>query len=230
MFRVYLSPSNQEHNVGVEGYNEETNMHLLAERVKYYLKAQKVFEVFISLSAYTLEQVVNDSNKHVVDIHLCLHSDATGTSAPGGGTTVFSYDDSGKGHGLAEFLYKYVAPLSPSPDHGIKSRPSLYELRATKAPAALIENFFHTNATEVAHFKDNIDAYAQALAKAVCEYFEVHFTLPVVSSGTTTVPTYKLEGVTYLRDKGYIDGDHDPLEKLDMGTFGKIIKNMEKGR
>jgi N-acetylmuramoyl-L-alanine amidase len=230
LFRVYLSPSNQEHNVGVGGYNEEVSMHQLAERVKYYLKVQKTFEVFLSRPEYTFEQVAIDSNSIVVDIHVCLHSDATGTSAPGGGTTAFSYGQSGKGHGLAELLYKYVAPLSPSPDRGVIARPGLYELRHTKAPAALIENFFHTNAEEVAHFNANIDAYAQAIAKAICEYFAVPFNLPVISSGTTTVPTYKLEGVTYLRERGYIDSDHDPLEKLDIGTFGKIIKNMEKGR
>lgn len=229
MYKIYLSPSNQQDNNGANGYNEEKGMHYLASLVKPRLESQG-FTVFISDPSFTLEQVVNDSNDKGVDLHVCLHSDATGTNEPGGGTTSFSYSDNGDSRKLALLLYKYIAPLSPSNDHGIQSRPGLYELKHTKAPAALIENFFHTNAQEVEHFRANIDKYANAITLAVCEYFEVPYkeNTPVpqpVPQPVPTTPNYKEEGAQWLYDHGYTKDKHNPLETLDVGTFGKILQH-----
>jgi N-acetylmuramoyl-L-alanine amidase len=233
MNRIYLSPSNQQENIGVSTYGtEESEMYKLANRVKYFLSQTKQFEIFMPQPEYTLEQVTKDSDSLAVDIHVCLHSDATGTNEQGGGTTVFSYDtnDSHNGHRLADLLYKYVAPISSGKDHGVIARPTLFEIRATKASSALLECFFHSNIEEVEYFLSHVDEYARAISKAICEYFNVKFVLPVTDSGTTAIPAWKIEGAMYLKEKSYTDDIHDPLEKVDIGTLGTILRNMDRKR
>ncbi|GEM_PF-3351282 len=39
--------------------------------------------------------------------------------------------------------------------------------------------------------------------------------------------TWKEKGVDYLKEAGYIVSDHDPLEIVDMGTFGAMMKNRD---
>lgn len=173
--RIYLSPSNQEHNEGVCGYNEENAMHKLACKVGEYLTRSPMFLSKISDPGLTNKQVAEDSNEWGADFHLCLHSDADDGTGKAQGTTVFFLKHGGDGEKFAKLLYTKIAALSPGKDRGVSARPGLLELNSTDAPAALIENFFHTNVIETNHFYNNIDMYAKETAKAFYEFYEVPF-------------------------------------------------------
>lgn len=173
VYRIFLSPSNQVHNEGVNGYNEAQEMHRLAGRVKYYLDLSPMFKTKISDIKLGLDAVANDSNLYEADFHFAMHTDAGPVEAKG--TTAFIYDTGGRGEKFAKILYSKIAALSPGCDRGIIVRPGLCELRKTNAPACLVENFFHTSPEEVAYYKANFDLIAEKTAQAFYEFYGVPY-------------------------------------------------------
>ena len=45
-------------------------------------------------------------------------------------------------------------------------------------------------------------------------------------SDVKSVPEWKINGEKYLRDKGISTSQHDPLETVDFGTIGILLKNL----
>jgi len=178
--RVYISASTQKTNIGVGQYGtEQDRMMYLSDRVAYWLKTQKgKFEVFRNMPGWTLSQTVKDCNSFACEICIDNHSNAGPVGAEG--TEAFYYHQGGtvsNSYKLASLVYKRIAPLSPGKDKGVlpddKYVTSLYFVQATKPTATLIEHMFHTNAVEVADMVANVDNYAKAEAKAICEYFGI---------------------------------------------------------
>lgn len=171
--RVYLSPSNQEHNVGVGNYGtEESRMHQLARCVTG--KLLRYDGKFISRKSqpdWDMDKVCRDSNDWKSDVHICIHTNAGSSSADG---TVAFYG-SERGKKLTTCLYQYVRSESPGSDSGILPYPGLYEIRHTDAPCAYLELFFHTNKVEVDDFLKSIDAYAESIVHGLCVYFAVPY-------------------------------------------------------
>ncbi len=166
MHRVYLSPSNQEHNAGKAGYNEERAMHDLAGRVAKVLK-ERGFSVRISDPAWDMAKVCADSNAFGALAHVCIHSNA------GGGDGTVGFYGSALGKKLTTSIYEHVAPLSPGRDEGVRSWPGLYEIAHTNAPVAYLELFFHDSYAEVADYERHKDEYAAAIAEGICDWFGV---------------------------------------------------------
>lgn len=52
--------------------------------------------------------------------------------------------------------------------------------------------------------------------------------LTTVKEVVNMVPQWKVDGVNYLKQKGYITSDHDPEESLDFGELGAIIQKLDK--
>lgn len=176
IYKIYLSPSNQTSNVGVNGYNEAIEMHKLAERIKYHLCLSPMFNVRISDVKWDLEYVRKDSVNWGSSFHFCIHTDAGPEDAQG--TTIFIYGTGGQGEKFANILYPRISKLSPGKDRGIVVRPGLYELKIPGIPAALIENIFHTNLEETKHFRNNFEEYARQTALAFYEFYEVPYPDP----------------------------------------------------
>jgi N-acetylmuramoyl-L-alanine amidase len=170
--RIYLSPSNQEHNVGKGAYGtEEKQMHALAAKVARLLKARG-FQTRISQPQWSMAQVVADSNGWKADAHVCMHTNA------GGGDGTVAFYGSAAGKALTKAIYDRVAPLSPGADEGLKSWPGLYEIAHTIAPCAYLELFFHDNHAEVADYLADEAAYAEGVARGICDWAKVPWTKP----------------------------------------------------
>jgi N-acetylmuramoyl-L-alanine amidase len=195
MHRVYISASDQEHNIGVGNYGSEAGrMHPFSDRVKYWLETQKgKFVVFRNSPGWSLKQTVNDCNNLACELFVENHTNAgrkEQTAGDGGaeGTEVFYWTQGGtksKSYVLASSLYKHLAPLSPGKDRGIRpdstySGGSLYVIQETNPPASLVEHIFHTNYEEVEDFLARTDEYAKEEAKAICEYCEETWIEPAV--------------------------------------------------
>lgn len=169
---VYISPSTQENNIGVGIYgSEERRMNQIADIVVPLLKYNN-FTVYRNKPEMTLRQVVKDSNSKNVDAHVAIHSNAGG----GRGGEVFYTSSSGRI--LAADIYKYIVPLTPTSDRGIKHTDRLYEVTRTRAVAALIEIAFHDNREDARFIINNMDAIAEAIVKGICDYFNVPFRKP----------------------------------------------------
>lgn len=174
MAKVYVSPSTQENNVGVNGYGtEEKRMNLVGDVVVQLLKYNG-FTVYRNSPSMTLQQAVADSNSKNVDAHFAIHSNAANGKARG--CEVFYTSDRGKP--LAQHVYKYLEPLTPTKDRGVKRHEGLYELNKTKAVAALAEVAFHDNPEDAAFIMNNIQGIGEAIAHGICDFFGVAFKMP----------------------------------------------------
>mgnify|MGYP002344677157 CR=1 FL=1 len=169
--KVYLSPSTQEHNIGSGNYGtEEARMNQIADITQKVLQDHGV-DVYRNKPEWSLGQVVNDSNRVKPDLHFAIHSNAGG----GRGSEVFAYAAGGDGEKAAKTIYLEIEPLTPTTDRGVKFNPSLYELRNTNAPAALVEIAFHDNAEDAAWIAGKMEAIGTALAKGVLKYFGIPY-------------------------------------------------------
>ena len=174
MGSIYISPSTQENNIGAGSYGtEEKRMNLIADIVVQLLQYNHL-KVYRNRMEMTLAQVVADSNSKNVDAHFAIHSNAGGGKARG--SEVFY--TSPKGQKLASAVYKYIEPLTPTSDRGVKNHERLYELNKTDAVAALIEVAFHDNLEDANFIMNNIQAIAEGIAHGICDYFGVEFKLP----------------------------------------------------
>ena len=185
MPRIYISPSVQEHNVGVGTYGtEESRMNQIADILQGIL-VKKGYEVFRNKPTMALKEVVKDSNLNKVDLHLAIHSNATGNgpNSKARGCSVFCHRFQGTGYEFAQNLYSELSKITPVNDRGISKGEDyfgvgkhLYETAYTTAPASLIELAFHDNTDDAKWILDNMQVIAESLAKAVFK------TLPIEST------------------------------------------------
>lgn len=171
--KVYISPSTQEHNVGVAGYGtEEKRLNQIATYVMKELASHdKLLEARRNKPEMTLQQVVADSNKWGAELHVALHTDA-GPSSARGCTTLINHLGGGS-EKFAKILHKRISALTPTDDRGIKVNPELYEPRVTKCPCALIELGFHTNKDDVKWLLTHQEVIGKEIARAILEYFAI---------------------------------------------------------
>lgn len=241
MPKIYISPSTQQNNRGAGNYGtEESRMNQIADVVVPLLKYNG-FTVYRNKPSMSLQQAVTDSNSKNVDAHVAIHSNAGG----GRGTEVYYTSSNGKS--LASDLYKYIEPLTPTADRGVKQTNRLYELNRTEATAALIEVAFHDNRDDAQFIINNISSIGEAIAKGICDYFNEKFKKPGSQNSGSQKPTqgtalklYKVQAGAFankgnadklaneLKSKGYNAYVYqDKLYKVQAGAFSKK-ENAEK--
>ena len=161
---VYLSPSTQEWNKYSTQVptNEEVQMNLVTDQLQEMLDNNHI-TFFRNNRFLGFAAAIAESDALKSKYHLAIHSDAGG----GEGTTAFCFNPANtaaKGTIFAKNLYKYVAPLSPGKDRGVKTGKGLLaEVYRTKAPACLIELEFHDNTALAAWITKNHRKLATAL-------------------------------------------------------------------
>lgn len=180
MPKIYLSPSLQEWNPYVDGGNEEYYMNLIADAMEPYLTASGI-EFKRNSPEMTLRRAIADSNAENYDLHLAIHSNASGEANAGKnrGAEVYYYPASVKGQEFADTLAKNFSGVYPNPEK-VRTIPttSLGELRLTRAPASLIEVAYHDNIDDARWIRDNINAIAKNLSQSVAQTLGVPFVEP----------------------------------------------------
>jgi len=176
---IYLSPSTQEFNPYNGGGNEEQYMNLVADAMEPYLAASGINYVR-NTPDMTAASSIAASNKGNYDLHLALHSNATG-SGDGSrrGSEVYYYPTSIKGKRFADILAKNLKLIYPIPQN-VKTVPtaSLGEVRRVKAPGVLVEIAYHDNREDADWIKQNIEAIAATIVYSLTEYFYIPFNTP----------------------------------------------------
>jgi len=176
---IYLSPSTQEFNPYNGGGNEEQYMNLVADAMEPYLAASGINYVR-NTPDMTAASSIAASNKGNYDLHLALHSNATG-SGDGSrrGSEVYYYPTSIKGKRFADILAKNLKLIYPIPQN-VKTVPtaSLGEVRRVKAPGVLVEIAYHDNREDADWIKQNIEAIAATIVYSLTEYFYIPFDTP----------------------------------------------------
>ena len=164
----YLSPSNQGDNIGVDGYGSERDqMYLLTLEITPHLDRAGVSFV-VPERTVSLTERVRQSNSLGACFHLALHSNAGGGGKACGPVGLY-YSNAGKD--LCQKLVGALLSLGQQSNRSyhIKQEKNLYELRKTKAPAALLEVDFHDSSTGVAFITKRRSEIAEAIARVIIE-------------------------------------------------------------
>ncbi len=176
---IYLSPSTQEFNPYIIGGSEEYYMNLIADAMEPYLYASGI-TFTRNTPDMTAASSIAASNAGNYDLHVALHSNATG-SGDGArrGSEVYYYPTSQNGKRFAEITANNLKLIYPLPDL-VRTIPttSLGEVRRTKAPAALIEFAYHDNYEDAVWIRDNIEAIAANVVVSITDYFGIPFVVP----------------------------------------------------
>lgn len=178
---VFLSPSTQQFNIGYGNYGtEEERMNQIADIVEYELRRNGL-TVARNSPDQTLQEVVAESNALQPRIHVAIHSNASATGEARGGE-IYVHKFGGKAELLARDIFRYLEPLTPTDDFGVKegytafNGQGYYELRRTTAPAVLIEVAFHDNPEDAQFIMDNIYEIGVAIARGILAYFGMPYT------------------------------------------------------
>ncbi len=176
---IYLSPSTQEFNPYVGGGNEEYYMNLLADAMEPYLTASGI-QFTRNTPEMTAASSIAASNSGNYDLHLALHSNASGgTAGSVRGAEVYYYPTSEQGKRFADIAARNLQLIYPLPDR-VKTVPttSLGEVARVRAPGVLIEVAYHDNAEDAQWIRDNIDAIAANIVYSLTEFFGIPFNTP----------------------------------------------------
>ncbi len=164
----YLSPSCQEANIGVDGYGSEAEqMYLLMDEITPHLDRAGV-SFHVADREMPIAKRCRESNEMGAKFHFALHSNAGGKGKARGPVGIY-YSDAGKA-----FCEKLVAGLlelgqeNNRCENAVQMK-GLYELRKTKAPAALLEVDFHDSSGGVAFITGRRREIAEAIAKVIIE-------------------------------------------------------------
>lgn len=175
----YISPSNQGANLGVDGYGTERDqMYLLALEITPHLDRAGVSFV-VPERDVSLTERVRQSNQLGACFHLALHSNAGGNGKACGPVALY-YSEAG-----AVFCQKLVTALlnlgqNTNRASHVKQQKSLYELRKTAAPAALLEVDFHDSSVGVEFITKRRSEIAEAIARVIIEADGKEFIRPGV--------------------------------------------------
>lgn len=171
---IYLSPSTQEFNPYVIGGNEEYYMNLVADAMIPILEANGI-QFSRNTPDMTAGSSIRESNAGNYDLHLAIHSNASGPGQEGQnrGVVIFYYPTSTSGRNFAEIIANNFREIYPNPDLvrtlGVTN---LGEVSRTRAPSVLVEVAYHDNVEDANWIVNNIDTIGQALANSVVQYFQ----------------------------------------------------------
>ncbi|HOK69811.1 MAG TPA: SH3 domain-containing protein [Bacillota bacterium] len=220
MARVFLSPSTQEYNLYVDGSgSEEYWMNRLADAIEPFLTASGI-QFGRNDPSLTVGGSVRLSNAGNYDLHVALHSNASGPARAGQqrGIDIYYYDGSAESKRAADLIVEQLKKIYPNPDL-VRALPttSLYELNNTIAPAVLAELGYHDNLEDAKWIQNNIYNMASAISSAIAAYFGVPFRTP----GGTTQPTQPTQRTgTVVTQGGRLNIRSGP--SMDANIIGQI--------
>lgn len=174
---IYLSPSTQEFNEYITGGSEEYWMNLLADAMEPILTSSGI-RYSRNTPDMTAASSILASNAGNYDLHLALHSNASGEGQAGQnrGILAFYYPGSPQGLRAAQLLVDGLKAIYPLPNL-VRTVPTttLGEVRRVRAPAVLLELGYHDNYEDAVWITSHIDAMAENLVLSLTEFFGIPF-------------------------------------------------------
>lgn len=193
---IYLSPSTQEFNEYANGLGtEEEWMNRLADAMEPQLTASGI-RFTRNTPDMTAASSIQASNAGSYDLHLALHTNASGAGQAGRnrGILAFYYPGSRQGERAAEIFVRNLKTIYPLPDQ-VAARPTttLGEVRQPHCPAVLLEIGYHDNFADARWIEGNREAIARQLGRSLTEFFGLPFIEPMETRyGTVTLSSGSL--------------------------------------
>jgi N-acetylmuramoyl-L-alanine amidase len=155
-------------------------MNLIADAMEPYLVSSGI-QFVRNTPEMTAASSIAASNRGVFDLHLALHSNATG-SGDGSvrGSEVYYNPQNSQSKRFADIAAKNLKLIYPIPQN-VRTVPtnSLGEVVRTKAPGVLMEIAYHDNAQDAQWIRDNIELIAANIVLSLTEFFGIPFNTPV---------------------------------------------------
>lgn len=128
-------------------------------------------EVLGTSNATSLAARVTAANAWPADYFLSIHCNANVNPAING-TEVYVYELYSPSYWLAEYLLGGIVSRMGTKDNGVRVNSSLYVLRRTQMPAALIELGYLTNSSDAYKLENDPYGFAQGIYNGLLEYFD----------------------------------------------------------
>ncbi|MCF0234844.1 MAG: N-acetylmuramoyl-L-alanine amidase [Thermoguttaceae bacterium] len=172
---IYVSPSNQIHNIGFGEYkSEKQRMNEVADILVPILKKSGL-TVYRNDPEKGIRDYTAEANEKNVDLYFAIHTNAANRKARG--TEAFCYKFGGEGERFAKRVVDQIRTIYDGPNRGVKESHShfgpgkpLHETAGPNAPAVLVEIAFHDEERDSKWILENIEPIAQVLARAVLEH------------------------------------------------------------
>lgn len=183
VIKIYLSPSNQNANTYATGNTNE-----MAQCDKIAAATAKAlnrcgFEVMVAKSGTLMQTRCPESDKFGADIHMPIHTNASGSGNYTGGTRVFCLNSSGKK--AAQAVCNSLGAITPGKDDAVIYKKDLYEINVPKALSLYVECEFHDTVTGSNWIRKNINEIGEAICKGLCKYYGYTYVAPAKNTKTT---------------------------------------------
>lgn len=178
---IYLSPSTQENNLYVNGGTEEYWMNRLADAMVPYLVSSGI-RYSRNTPDMSATQSIRASNAGNYDLHLALHSNASGEGSYGRnrGIIVFYYPTSTQGRRASTLIADNLKTIYPLPNNvRAEGTTAIGEVRLVRAPSAFLELGYHDNPDDASWVKNNLELIARNLVLSLTEFFGIPFLEPM---------------------------------------------------
>lgn len=121
-------------------------------------------------NASSLGARTEDANAWGADYFISIHTNASSISSATG-SEGYVYSLNSPAEPLALQIVEGISDMTGFPVRGVFARPTLYVLRRTAMPAALIEIGFITNPAEAYLMRTDPSAYAKGMALGINRFF-----------------------------------------------------------
>ena len=167
-YTIYINPSVQYSNLYTSSLgNEGKHMNDISKLLVSMLDTYTNLEVYSNntMPGLSLSSSVKESNNVGADYHLALHSNAGG----GKGSEIFYTKSS---YNFSKSILDSLNDILPYKTRGLKDgSKALYELKATKASACLLEILFHDEINQAKFIIENKIEIAEAIYEGIVLYF-----------------------------------------------------------
>lgn len=127
-------------------------------------------QVLGTSNSSSLAARVNAANSWPADYFLSIHVNANNNPSVNG-TEVYVYREYSQAYYMSEYILNSIVAQLGTKNNGVRIRPSLYVLRNTAMPSALIELAYITNASDVEKLRNNQQGFAKAIYSGLLQYF-----------------------------------------------------------
>lgn len=169
-------------NAGAEGFGlrEQDITYNVGEYLADLLKNDGRFEVKTSRNSpeevlgtsnlSSLATRVDAANSWGANYFLSIHVNAN-TNPAVNGTEVYVYQEYTQAYYLAEEILNSIVKFLGTKNNGVRIRPSLYVLRKTVMPAALVELAYISNFEDSEKLRNDQYQFAEAIYSGILSYF-----------------------------------------------------------
>jgi N-acetylmuramoyl-L-alanine amidase len=178
---IYLSPSRQVYNLGIEGSdytNEMEIMNKVADVVEKVLIESGV-KVLRNNPETFIKDWAKESNENNVDLHFAIHSNASADHYKKG-MEVWVHEETSKTYSLASLLMDnlysiYHNKKDPTTYRGVKyAEGYIAEVNPEYVPfGILIEIAYHDNLEDAKWIMSNIESIGKNIANSILQYYQI---------------------------------------------------------